>query len=74
MQKDKVVLTCAIVSRFKFNVGMVIKNSILKSVYGKSITHPSLIIELCLVARVGILKDEEKCPPRVPFPSLKAHY
>ena len=57
------MLNYAIVSRFKLNVGKVIENSILDSDYGKFITHPSLITELCLRARVEISKDEEKCPP-----------
>ena len=71
MQKDKAILTYAIVSRFKFNVGMVIENSIMESVYGKAITHPSVITELCLLAGVEISRDEEKCPPMVPFPFPK---
>ena len=70
VQKDKVVLTYAMVGGFKFNVGMVIENSILESVYGKAITHPSLILKLCLRAEVEISKDEEKCPLMIslPFP------
>ena len=36
MQKDKVILTYAIVSRMKFNVRVVIENSILELVYGKA--------------------------------------
>ena len=71
VQKDKAILTYAIVSRFMFNVGMVIENSIIESVYGKAITHPSLITELCLLAGVEISRDEEKCPPMVPFPFPK---
>ena len=49
-------------SRMKFNVVAVIENSILESVYGKAITHPSLITELCLRSRVEISKEEEKFP------------
>ena len=51
MQKNKVVLTYAIVSGLKFNLGIVIENSILELVYRKAISHQSLIIELCLRAR-----------------------
>ena len=58
IQKDKSVLTYAIVSEMKFNVGLVIHKSILKSIYGKVITHPFLFIELCLRAGGYILKDE----------------
>ena len=63
VKNDKAILTYDIVSGMKFNVEEVIENSILKSVYGKAITYPSLIIELCLRAEVEISKDEEKCPP-----------
>ena len=51
----------------KFNVGAVIEISILESVYGREITHPSLITELYLRAKVEILKDEEKCPTVIPL-------
>ena len=69
-KKDKAIFTYAIVSGIKFNVGTVIENSILELVYGKAITHPSLIIELCLRAGVKISKNEEKCPPMIPLLSL----
>ena len=68
MQKDKAILTYAIVSGMKFNVGAVIENSILELIDGKLITHPSLIIELCLRVGVEISKDEEKIPPMIPLP------
>ena len=73
VQKDKAVLTYAIVSEFKFIVGTVIENSILELVYGKAITRPPLIIELCLLVKVEISKDEEKFPPMIPliFPQKK---
>ena len=58
VQKDKAVLTYTIVSGFKFNVGTVIENSILESVYGKDITHLSFITKLCLLVGVEMLKDE----------------
>ena len=70
VQNDKAILTYAIVSGMKFNVGAVIKNFILELVYGKAITHPSLITKLCLRVRVEISKDEEKCPPMIPFSFL----
>ena len=63
VQKDKAMLTYAIVSGFKFNVGAMIENHILESFYRMVIIHPSLITEFCLQARVEIAKDEEKCPP-----------
>ena len=57
------MLTYAIASGMKFNVGLVIENSILKSVNGKAITYPSLITELYLRAGEEISKEGEKCPP-----------
>ena len=73
VKNDKAILIYAIVSEMKFNVGVVIENSILESVYDKTISHPSLITELCLRAKVEISKDEEKCPPMIPpsFPIEK---
>ena len=71
VQKDKAILTYVIVSGFKLTVGTVIQNSILEVVYRKALTHPSLIIELCLLVEVEISKDEEKCPPMVPLPFPK---
>ena len=68
MQKDKAMLTCAIVSGLKFNVGTVIENFILDSVYGKAITHPSLSTELCLKSKVEISKDKVKGPSMIPLP------
>ena len=61
------MLTYAIMRKFKFNMLTVIENSILESVYGKAITHPSLIIELCLGVGVEMSKDEEKFPPMIPL-------
>ena len=62
VQKDKAMLTYAFVSRFKFNVGTMIENSILESVYEEAITQPSLFTELCLRAKVEMSKDEERWP------------
>ena len=69
VQKDKAMLPYVVVSKFKFNVGMVIENSILESVYRKAITHPPLITKLYLRAEVNMSRDEEKCPPPPPPPS-----
>ena len=73
VRRDKVNLTYAIVKGYKFNVGKIIKNSILEVVYGKAITHPSLITKLCEIAGVQIGENEEKCPPMhpLPFPQKK---
>ena len=43
---DKELFTYAIVKGYKFNVGKVIENSILKSTYHKAITHLSFITKL----------------------------
>ena len=61
--RDKALLTFAIVKGYKFNVGKVIENLILKSAYHKEITHPSLITKLCELTKVPIRENEEKCPP-----------
>ena len=71
VQKNKDLLTYAIVSGMKFDEGAVIEKSILESIYGKVFTHPSLIIELYLRAKVEISKDEEKLPPMIPLPFPK---
>ena len=65
--KDKALLTCAIVEGYKFNMGQVIENSILKSAYHKENTHPSLITKLCKEAGVPIGENEERCPPMHPL-------
>ena len=48
-----------------------IENPILESIYGKAITHPSLITEVCLLAGMEISKQKEKSPPMVPLPFSK---
>ena len=63
VRRDKALLTYAIVTCYKFNVGKVIENSILMSEYHKAITHPSLITKLCEIVGVQIGENEEKCPP-----------
>ena len=60
VQKDKVIFTYAIVSGFKFIVVTVIENSISEAIYGKDLTHPSLIIELCLLDDVEISFSKQK--------------
>ena len=48
VQKDKAMLTYAIVSGFKFNVGAMIENHILESFIGWSLyIHPSLPSFVC---------------------------
>ena len=49
-------------------MGTVIENSILELVYGKAITHPSLITELRMRAGVEISRDEENRLPMIPLP------
>ena len=67
VRKDKELLTYAIIKGYKFIGGKVIENSILESVYHKSITHPSLITKLCEKEGVQIGENEEKCPPMQPL-------
>ena len=71
MQKDKAILTYAIVSGMKSNVGTIIENSILESVCGKAITHLSLITKHCLRVEMEISKDEKKCA--YPHPQFLSH-
>ena len=54
VERDKELLTYAIVKGYKFNVGKVKKNSILELAYHEAITQPSLITKLCKVAGVPI--------------------
>ena len=54
MLRDKALLTYAVLNRYKFNVGDVIKCSILELENSKALPHPSLITKLCLMAGVDI--------------------
>ena len=58
--RDKALLTYAIVTSYKFNVGKVIENSIMDPVYHKAITYLSLITRLCEIEGVQIGENEEK--------------
>ena len=71
--KDKALLTYTIVKGYKFNMGKVIENSILESMYHKAITYLSLIMKLCDITRVLIGENEEKFPLMQPlhFPQKK---
>ena len=68
IRTDKALLTYVIVKGYKFNVGKIIENSILESVYRKAITYPSLITKLCELVGVQIGDNEEKYPLMLPLP------
>ena len=71
--RDKAVLLYAILMNFKFNVGNIIKNSLVEGDLGKSLIHPPLITQLCRDAKVVIKNDEERSPsmPPLSFPMEK---
>ena len=71
VRSEKAILFYAIVKGYKFNVGKIIKNSILEVSYGKAITHPSLITKLCEIMGVQIRENEEKCLLMLPLPFLE---
>ena len=66
--KDTTVLLYTILMNFKSNVGNIIQNSLLEGDVGKSLIHPSLIIQLCRDAKVVIEKDEERSLSIEPLP------
>ena len=65
--RDRAVLLYAILMKFKFCVGNIIKNSLLEGDAGKSLIHPSLITQLSRDAQVVIESDEERSPSMAPL-------
>ena len=66
--RDRAVLLYEILMKFKFNMGNIIKSSLLEGDVGKSLIHPSLITQLCRDAQVVIESDEERSPFMAPLP------
>ena len=66
VREKEVVLLYAILKGFKFNVGKIIKNSILsyyRGSYRGLVPHPVLITRLCILGSVkGNWEEEETCP------------
>ena len=68
LYKDIANLLYSILENYKFDVGNIIQNSLMEEDVGKSLIHPSLITQLCKVAKVVIAGDEEMCPSVAPLP------
>ena len=73
--RDKAILLYAIVEEIKFDLGFVIKSSIIEPSQGQCtgvVTHPSLITLLCKMAGVPMSESEEKSPHKLPLPMPKS--
>ena len=76
MTKDKTTLLYAIIQGIKFDVGHVIESKIIESTQGRctrALIHPSLITQLCRIAKVLMIESEEKSHHRLQLPLPKAN-
>ena len=71
VREKEVVLLYAILKCYKFSVGKIIENSIIRYYIGGYkglIPHPTLISRLCILGGVkGDWKEEENCPKTSPL-------
>ena len=62
---------------FQFDIRSVIERGLIESTQGRctrALIHPSLITQLCRLAKVSMLDSEEQLQQRLPIPLLKAKF
>ena len=75
--KDKTILLYAMTKDFQFDVGSIIEQGLIKSTQGRctgALIHPSLITQLCQLAKVPMLDSEEQVQQRLSIPLPKAKF
>ena len=75
--KDKTILLYVMTKGFQFDIGIVIERGLIELTHGRctgALIHPSLITQLCQLARVPMLDSEEQVQQRLPIPLPKAKF
>ena len=75
--KDKAILFYAMTKKYQFDIRSVIERGLIELTQGRCIgamIHPSLITQLCRLAKVLMLDSEEQVQQRLPIPLPKAKF
>ena len=75
--KDKTILLYAMTKGFQFDIGTVIERGLIESTHGcyiGALIHPSLVTQLCELAKVSMLDFEEHVQQRLPKPLLRVKF
>ena len=75
--KDRVILLYAMTTGLQFDIGSVIERGLIESTQGRctgALVHPSLITQLCRLARVLMLESEEQVQQCLPIPLPKVKF
>ena len=75
--KEKTILLYATTKGFQFDIGSVLEWGLIESTQGRCIgalIHPSLITQLCRMAKVPMLNSKEQVQQRLPIPLPKAKF